>query len=71
MAGMLKLAWGIVPPISASGSPPGGAPQEWVLATPPGAILGAWFRAYYLGHKIPFIHAIEGQGLYGSRPPSF
>lgn len=65
MAGMLKLAWGIVPAYLCERFPTKRRAAGVGFGYSAGAILGAWFPIYVLwAHKIPFIHAIEGQDTW-------
>jgi hypothetical protein len=65
MAGMLKLAWGIVPAYLCERFPTGRRAAGVGFGYSSGALLGAWFGAYvWWAHKIPFIAGIEGQDLW-------
>ena len=65
MAGMLKLAWGIVPAYLCERFPTRRRAAGVGFGYSAGAILGAWFPLYVLwAHKIPFIHAIEGKDTW-------
>jgi MFS family permease len=65
MAGMLKLAWGIVPAYLCERFPTKRRAAGVGFGYSAGAILGAWFPIYVLwAHKIPFIHNIEGQDTW-------
>ncbi len=65
MAGMLKLAWGIVPAYLCERFPTKRRAAGVGFGYSAGAILGAWFPIYTLwAHKIPFIHNIEGQDTW-------
>ena len=65
MAGMLKLAWGIVPAYLCERFPTKRRAAGVGFGYSAGAILGAWFPFYVLwAHKISFIHAIEGQDTW-------
>ena len=65
MAGMLKLAWGIVPAYLCERFPTGRRAAGVGFGYSSGALLGAWFGYYaWLAHKIPFIAKIEGQDLW-------
>jgi len=65
MAGMLKLAWGIVPAYLCERFPTKRRAAGVGFGYSAGAILGAWFPIYTLwAHKIPFIHAIEGNDTW-------
>jgi MFS family permease len=65
MAGMLKLAWGIVPAYLCERFPTKRRAAGVGFGYSAGAILGAWFPFYVLwAHKIPFVHNIEGQDTW-------
>jgi MFS family permease len=65
MAGMLKLAWGVVPAYLCERFPTKRRAAGVGFGYSAGALLGAWFPFYVLwAHKIPFIHAIEGQDTW-------
>lgn len=65
MAGMLKLAWGIVPAYLCERFPTGRRAAGVGFGYSSGALLGAWFGAYvWWAHKIPAIARIEGQDLW-------
>jgi len=65
MAGMLKLAWGIVPAYLCERFPTGRRAAGVGFGYSSGALLGAWFGVYvWWAHKIPFITHIEGQDLW-------
>ena len=65
MAGMLKLAWGIVPAYLCERFPTKRRAAGVGFGYSAGAIVGAWFPFYVLwAHKISFIHAIEGQDTW-------
>ncbi len=65
MAGMLKLAWGIVPAYLCERFPTSRRATGVGFGYSSGAILGAWFGAYvWWAHKIPFIANIEKQDLW-------
>jgi len=65
MAGMLKLAWGIVPAYLCERFPTGRRAAGVGFGYSSGAVLGAWFPIYaWWAHKIPFIAGIEGQDLW-------
>ncbi len=65
MAGMLKLAWGVVPAYLCERFPTKRRAAGVGFGYSAGAILGAWFPIYTLwAHKIPFISAIEGQDTW-------
>src|ERR1700690_3485495 len=65
MAGMLKLAWGIVPAYLCERFPTRRRAAGVGLGYSSGALLGAWFSAYvWWAHKIPFIAAIEKQDMW-------
>ena len=65
MAGMLKLAWGIVPAYLCERFPTGRRAAGVGFGYSSGALLGAWFGVYvWWAHKIPFIAHMEGQDLW-------
>jgi hypothetical protein len=65
MAGMLKLAWGIVPAYLCERFPTRRRATGVGFGYSSGALLGAWFGVYvWWAHKIPFIAAIEKQDLW-------
>ena len=65
MAGMLKLAWGIVPAYLCERFPTKRRAAGVGFGYSAGAILGAWFPLYTLwAHKIPFIQAVEGKDIW-------
>ena len=65
MAGMPKLAWGIVPAYLCERFPTGRRAAGVGFGYSSGALLGAWFGAYvWWAHKIPAIARIEGQDLW-------
>jgi MFS transporter, MHS family, proline/betaine transporter len=65
MAGMLKLAWGVVPAYLCERFPTKRRAAGVGFGYSAGAILGAWFPIYTLwAHKIPFIHGIEGNDTW-------
>ncbi len=65
MAGMLKLAWGIVPAYLCERFPTSRRATGVGFGYSSGAIIGAWFGAYvWWAHKIPFIAQIEKQDLW-------
>lgn len=65
MAGMLKLAWGIVPAYLCERFPTKRRAAGVGFGYSSGALLGAWFGVYvWWAHKIPFIAAIEKQDLW-------
>jgi len=65
MAGMLKLAWGIVPAYLCERFPTSRRAAGVGFGYSSGALIGAWFGAYvWWAHKIPFIRAIEGQDMW-------
>jgi len=65
MAGMLKLAWGIVPAYLCERFPTKRRAAGVGFGYSAGAILGAWFPLYTLwAHNIPFIRAIEGNDTW-------
>ena len=62
MAGMLKLAWGIVPAYLCERFPTKRRAAGVGFGYSAGAILGAWFPLYVLwAHKIPFIHGSKAR----------
>ena len=65
MAGMLKLAWGMLPAYLCERFPTKTRATGVGFGYSAGALLGAWFSIYVLlAHKISFIGAIEGQDLW-------
>jgi MFS family permease len=65
MAGMLKLAWGVVPAYLCERFPTKRRAAGVGFGYSAGAILGAWFPIYTLwAHKIPFVKAIEGNDTW-------
>jgi MFS transporter, MHS family, proline/betaine transporter len=65
MAGMLKLAWGIVPAYLCERFPTKSRASGVGFGYSSGALLGAWFGAYvWWAHQIPFISAIEKQDMW-------
>jgi MHS family proline/betaine transporter-like MFS transporter len=65
MAGMLKLAWGMLPAYLCERFPTKSRATGVGFGYSAGALLGAWFNIYVLmAHKIPFISAIEKQDLW-------
>lgn len=65
MAGMLKLAWGVVPAYLCERFPTKRRAAGVGFGYSAGAILGAWFPLYTLwAHNIPFIKAIEGKDTW-------
>jgi MFS family permease len=65
MAGMLKLAWGMLPAYLCERFPTKTRASGVGFGYSAGALLGAWFNIYVLwAHKIPFINAIEKQDLW-------
>jgi MFS family permease len=65
MAGMLKLAWGIVPAYLCERFPTSRRAAGVGFGYSSGALIGAWFGVYvWWAHKIPFISAIEKQDLW-------
>lgn len=65
MAGMLKLAWGVVPAYLCERFPTKRRAAGVGFGYSAGAILGAWFPVYTLwAHNIPFIRAIEGKDIW-------
>lgn len=65
MAGMLKLAWGIVPAYLCERFPTSRRAAGVGFGYSSGALIGAWFGVYvWWAHKIPFISAIEKQDMW-------
>lgn len=65
MAGMLKLAWGIVPAYLCERFPTKRRAAGVGFGYSAGAIIGAWFPIYTLwAHNIPFIQRIEGKDIW-------
>jgi len=65
MAGMLKLAWGIVPSYLCERFPTSRRATGVGFGYSSGAIIGAWFGVYvWWAHKIPFISGIEKQDMW-------
>jgi MFS family permease len=65
MAGMLKLAWGIVPAYLCERFPTSRRATGVGFGYSSGALIGAWFGVYvWWAHKIPFIAQIEKQDLW-------
>jgi MFS family permease len=65
MAGMLKLAWGMLPAYLCERFPTKTRATGVGFGYSSGALIGAWFNIYVLwAHKIPFIGAIEKQDLW-------
>ncbi|MBZ5570162.1 MAG: MFS transporter [Acidobacteriia bacterium] len=65
MAGLLKLAWGIVPAYLCERFPTGSRASGVGFGYSSGALIGAWFGVYvWWAHKIPFISAIEKQDMW-------
>jgi len=65
MAGMLKLAWGVVPAYLCERFPTKRRAAGVGFGYSAGAILGAWFPLYTLwAHKIPFVQSIEGKDTW-------
>jgi MFS transporter, MHS family, proline/betaine transporter len=65
MAGMLKLAWGIVPAYLCERFPTKRRATGVGFGYSSGALLGAWFGVYvWWVHKIPFIATIEKEDLW-------
>jgi hypothetical protein len=65
MAGMMKLAWGIVPAYLSERFPTTRRAIGVGFGYSSGAILGAWFSVYVLwAHRIPFIAAIEKEDMW-------
>jgi MFS family permease len=65
MAGMLKLAWGIVPAYLCERFPTKRRAAGVGFGYSSGALLGAWFGVYvWWAHQIPFISKIEKQDMW-------
>ncbi len=65
MAGMLKLAWGMLPAYLCERFPTKNRAVGVGFGYSSGALIGAWFAMYVLwAHQIPFIAAIEGKDLW-------
>jgi MFS family permease len=65
MAGMLKLAWGMLPAYLSERFPTKRRAVGLGFGYSAGALLGAWFSVYvWWAHNIPFISAIEGKDLW-------
>jgi MFS family permease len=65
MAGMLKLAWGMLPAYLCERFPTKTRAVGVGFGYSAGALLGAWFSVYVLlAHQISFIGAIEGKDLW-------
>jgi len=65
MAGMLKLAWGIVPAYLCERFPTKSRASGVGFGYSSGALLGAWFGVYvWWAHTIPFIAKIEKQDMW-------
>jgi MFS family permease len=65
MAGMLKLAWGMLPAYLCERFPTKTRATGVGFGYSAGALLGAWFNIYVLmAHKIPFISNIEKQDMW-------
>jgi MFS family permease len=65
MAGMLKLAWGIVPAYLCERFPTGSRASGVGFGYSSGALIGAWFGIYvWWAHSIPFIARIEKQDMW-------
>lgn len=65
MAGMMKLAWGIVPAYLCERFPTKRRATGVGFGYSSGALLGAWFGVYvWWAHRIPFIAAIEKQDMW-------
>jgi MHS family proline/betaine transporter-like MFS transporter len=65
MAGLLKLAWGIVPAYLCERFPTSRRATGVGFGYSSGAIIGAWFGAYvWWAHKIPIIARIEKQDIW-------
>jgi len=65
MAGMLKLAWGMLPAYLCERFPTKTRAVGVGFGYSAGALIGAWFSVYVLmAHEIPFIAGIEGKDLW-------
>lgn len=65
MAGMLKLAWGIVPAYLCERFPTSRRAAGVGFGYSSGALIGAWFGVYvWWAHKIPAISRIEHQDMW-------
>lgn len=65
MAGMLKLAWGIIPAYLSERFPTKRRAVGVGFGYSSGAVLGAWFGVYiWWAHSIPFVAAIEKQDMW-------
>ncbi len=65
MAGMLKLAWGIVPAYLCERFPTSRRAAGVGFGYSSGALIGAWFGVYvWWAHRISFISAIEKQDMW-------
>lgn len=65
MAGMMKLAWGIVPAYLSERFPTKRRAVGVGFGYSSGALLGAWFSVYiWWAHSIPFIAAIEKEDMW-------
>jgi MHS family proline/betaine transporter-like MFS transporter len=65
MAGMMKLAWGMLPAYLCERFPTKNRATGVGFGYSSGAIVGAWFTLYVMAaHAIPFIAAIEGKDLW-------
>ncbi len=65
MAGMLKLAWGMLPAYLCERFPTKNRAVGVGFGYSAGALIGAWFSVYVLmAHQIPFISSIEGKDLW-------
>lgn len=65
MAGMLKLAWGVVPSYLSERFPTKRRAVGVGFGYSSGALIGAWFSIYvWWAHSIPFIKAIEGDDMW-------
>ncbi len=65
MAGMLKLAWGMLPAYLCERFPTKTRATGVGFGYSAGALIGAWFSIYVLlAHSIPYIASIEGKDLW-------
>jgi MFS family permease len=65
MAGMLKLAWGMLPAYLCERFPTKTRAVGVGFGYSAGALIGAWFSIYVmLAHQIPFIANVEGKDLW-------
>ncbi len=65
MAGMLKLAWGMLPAYLCERFPTKTRAVGVGFGYSAGALIGAWFSVYVLmAHEIPFIASVEGKDLW-------